>query len=143
MSDNLPEVTSALNAWQRRLDKAAQMAAVQISREVWTSARKNADQANHKRGEPHIGPRTGEGPNRVTGNLYGNIIAAPPIRKGFGTYIATVESNAVYARALEEGNPNWTSGVKFPYMSPARNEVVNSGKAKMILTGYIRAAMGA
>jgi len=142
MSDNRDEVFSALSAWQKRMDTAAQLAAKNISIEVWSTARKNVHQETHKRGQPHIGPRDGEGPNYVTGNLFRNIIAKPPTRQGFGTYVATVESQAVYARALEEGNPNWTSGVKFPYMIPARDEVVKSGKAKMILTGYVRAAMG-
>lgn len=141
MTDNLPAVTNALQAWSRRMDKAAEMATVQISREVEAASRKIVGEVIHPRGTPHVTTSSG-GPNTVTGNLGRNILAALPRRQGYGTYVAVIGANTVYARQLEEGGNNWPSGVKYPFMRPARNQVVESGKARMILVGYVRAAMG-
>jgi len=141
MSDNRSQVFAALNAWERRMDKAAQMATKQISNEVERNARKIVGEIVHPRGTPHV-PTASGGPNTVTGNLGRNILAALPRREGFGTYVAIVGANTIYARQLEEGGGNWPAGVKYPFMRPARNEVVESGKARIILTGYVRAAMG-
>ena len=149
MSDNLPEVTAALNAWQRRMDKAGELAAKQISIAVWSKAKELTSETvnppiqskNRLRHNPHIGGN-GTPPNYATGNLNRNIIANSVIRQGFGTYVASVSSNAEYARVLEEGSSRWLSGVKYPYMYPASDEIVNSGKARMFMTGFIKAAMG-
>ena len=149
MSDNLPEVIAALNNWKKRMDIAGELAARKITIAVWTEARRithtTINKPKQKNGkleyQPHKGPRTGEGPNYATGNLFWNILAEPVRRIGFGTYVATVSSNAEYARMLEEGSDKWASGVKFPYMRPARNLVVDSGKAQMIMNGYFKAAM--
>ena len=149
MSDNLPEVTTALKAWQTRMDKAGELAARQISVAVWTKAKELTSETvnspiqskNKLRHNPHIGG-DGTPPNYATGNLNRNILAGLPRQVGFGSYVAVVSSNAEYARALEEGSSRWTSGVKYPYMYPARDEIVNSGKARMIVDGFFRAAMG-
>ena len=149
MSDNLPEVTAALKAWQTRMDKAAELSARQISIAVWNKAKSLTSETvnpptqtkNRLRHNPHIGGN-GTPPNYATGNLNRNIIANSVIRQGFGTYVASVSSNAEYARAVELGSSRWLSGVKYPYMYPARDEIVNSGKARMIMTGFIKAAMG-
>jgi len=122
-----------------------------ITRDLVAHAQENASRVknppiqknNRLRHNPHIGPRNGEGPNYATGNLYRNIIAAPPLRRGFATYVASVDSGADYARAVELGSSKWTSGVKYPYMYPARDELINSGKASQIVYGYLTAAMGA
>jgi len=149
VSDNLPEVTAALKAWQTRMDKAAELSARQISIAVWNKAKSLTSETvnpptqtkNRLRHNPHIGGN-GTPPNYATGNLNRNIIANSVIRQGFGTYVASVSSNAEYARAVELGSSRWLSGVKYPYMYPARDEIVNSGKARMIMTGFIKAAMG-
>ena len=149
MSNNLPEVNAALNAWQKRMDKAGELAARQISIAVWSKAKELTSQTvntpiqtkNTLRHNPHIGG-DGTPPNYATGNLNRNILANPVRRVGFATYVASVSSNAEYARVLEEGSSRWTSGVKYPYMYPARDDIVNSGKARMIMTGFIKAAMG-
>ena len=140
MTDNLPEVVSAFKAWQARMDKAAQLAANNIGREVWTRAKNITHEVTHNPKEPHRNAPLG-GPNYVTGNLNRNIIQAPTVRVGFGTYITSVNSNAEYSRALEDGSPRWTSGVKYPFMKPARDEVVMTGLARAVLIGYVRAAM--
>ena len=142
MSDNLPEVTAALKAWQTRMDKAAELSARQISIAVWNKAKSLTSETvnppiqskNKLRHNPHIGG-DGTPPNYATGNLNRNILAGLPRQVGFGSYVAVVSSNAEYARALEEGSSRWTSGVKYPYMYPARDELINSGKASQIVYG--------
>ena len=149
MSSNLPEVIAALKRWETRMDKAAELSATQISIAVWTKAKSLTSETvnppiqskNKLRHNPHIGG-DGTPPNYATGNLNRNIIANPVRRQGFATYAASVTSGAEYARVLEEGSSRWLSGVKYPYMNPARDEVVNTGKARMIVNGFFRAAMG-
>ena len=149
MSSNLPEVIAALKRWETRMDKAAELSAKQISIAVWTKAKSLTSETvnppiqskNKLRHNPHIGG-DGTPPNYATGNLNRNIIANPVRRQGFATYAASVTSGAEYARVLEEGSSRWLSGVRYPYMNPARDEVVNTGKARMIVNGFFRAAMG-
>jgi hypothetical protein len=149
VTNNLPEVIAALKRWEIRMDKAGELAARDIGRAVLTDAKAIAhstvntpiQKGGRLRHRPHIGPRDGEGPNYATGNLFRNILAEPVRREGFATYVAVVSSKAEYARAVEEGSSRWTSGVKFPYMRPARDRVVNLGKARMIMRGYYNAAM--
>ena len=149
MTDNLPEVTAALKRWERRMDKAAELAAREITIAVWAKARSLTQEVvnvpymvnGKKRRNPHIGA-DGTPPNYGDGNLFRAIINKPVRRIGFGTYAASVESGMSYARVLEEGSPRWTSGVKYPYMNPARDHIVNTGKARMIIDGSFRAAMG-
>ena len=149
MSNNLPEVTAALKRWETRMDKAAELSAKQISIAVWTKAKSLTSETvnppiqskNKLRHNPHIGG-DGTPPNYATGNLNRNIIANPVRRQGFATYAASVTSGAEYARVLEEGSSRWLSGVRYPYMNPARDEVVNTGKARMIVNGFFQAAMG-
>ena len=149
MSSNLPEVTAALKRWETRMDKAAELSAKQISIAVWTKAKSLTSETvnppiqskNKLRHNPHIGG-DGTPPNYATGNLNRNIIANPVRRQGFATYAASVTSGAEYARVLEEGSSRWLSGVRYPYMNPARDEIVNTGKARMIVNGFFQAAMG-
>jgi hypothetical protein len=131
------------------MDKAAELSAKQISIAVWNRAKSLTSETvnpptqsnNRLRHNPHIGGN-GTPPNYATGNLNRNIIANPVRRLGFSTYAASVTSGAEYARVLEEGSSRWLSGVKYPYMNPARDEIVNTGKARMIVNGFFRAAMG-
>jgi hypothetical protein len=151
VSDNRDEVFAALGAWQKRMDGAGFRAAQLITRDLVASAKKIASEVknppkqsnNRLRYNPHIGPRDGEGPNYATGNLFRNIIGYPVRREGFGTYVASAVSGAEYARAVEQGSANWKSGVKYPYMMPARGELVNSGRASRYIRDEVRRAMGA
>jgi phage gpG-like protein len=150
MSNNLPEVTAALQAWQKRMGEAGFRATQKITAELWTRARQNASETknppkqskNRLRYNPHIGPKTGEGPNYATGNLFRNILAEPVRRQGFESYVASVGSGAEYARAVELGSANWKSGVKYPYMIPARNYMVESGRASQYIRDEVIRAMG-
>jgi hypothetical protein len=147
--NNLSDVVNGMLRWKQRMDKAGELSAREITKVVWGQARlitsiqpnPPIQTKNRLRHNPHIGPRTGEGPNYATGNLNRNIIARTPIREGFGSYVAIVSSTAEYARAVEEGSSNWKSGVKFPYMIPARDYAIKTGRARMIMRGFFNAAM--
>lgn len=151
MSDNRNEVFAALKAWQKRMDDAGYRATQRITADLVRRAISNASQVvnkpiqknNRLRYNPHIGPRTGEGPNKATGNLVRNIRPEPVRREGFETYKASASSGAEYARAVELGNPLWKSGVKFPYMIPARDYLVQSGLASAFIREEVKRAMGA
>lgn len=151
MSDNRNEVFAALNAWQKRMDQAGFRATQLITSALVAKAKENAhttvnsptQKSNKLRHNPHIGPRSGEGPNYATGNLYGSIVGAPVRRVGFESYTASASAGAEYARAVELGSSRWANGVKFPYMIPARDYLVQSGRASAYIRDEIRRAMGA
>jgi hypothetical protein len=151
VSDNRDDVFAALNAWQKRMDQAGYRATQLITRDLVAQAQKNASEVknppiqskNKLRHNPHIGPRAGEGPNYATGNLFRNIKANPVRRVGFESYTASATSGAEYARAVEEGSSRWLSGVKFPYMIPARDYLVRSGRASAFIRDEVKRAMGA
>ena len=151
MSDNRNEVFAALKAWQKRMDDAGMNATRLITRDLHSRAQANAHETVNPpvqtggklRHNPHIGPRAGEGPNYATGNLFRNITANPVRRVGFESYVASVSSNAEYARAVEQGSSRWLSGVKYPYMMPARDYLVQSGRASAFIRDEVKRAMGA
>jgi hypothetical protein len=139
---NLAEVLKGFDITDAKIDAAAMIATWQAALAIEGQAKINANTGAHAAGLPHIGPRTGEGPNIVTGNLVNNIRAERPI-KGFKSYSAIVGSGAEYARAIELGNPVWKSGVKFPYMTPAANSLTKNGTLSRIFTGaFIKAVRG-
>jgi hypothetical protein len=151
VSDNRNDVFAALNAWQKRMDQAGYRATQLITRDLVAQAQKNASQvknppiqtANKLRYNPHIGPRAGEGPNYATGNLFRNITGQPVRRVGFESYTASASSGAEYARAVEQGSSRWKGDIKFPYMIPARDYLIQSGRASAFLRDEVRRAMGA
>lgn len=147
VSDNIPEVIAGMQRWNDLFDQASTRAMQLIAQQIYLNAKKNADSASNPpkrmtvtRGpnkgkqyfkyNPHIG--TNNGPNRGTGNLLTSMTYSAT-RQGFGSYTAVVGAGAVYARALELGNPRWTSGVKYPYMEPALTSLVSSGQISQIL----------
>ena len=150
MSDNFAEFEAGMRRWLARFDQASEAAMGLIARRVYDNAKANAHSASNPpvrvtarngnqyyRYNPHIGPRDGEGPNRGTGNLLTSMTYGSS-RKGFGSYTAEVGAGAVYARALELGNPRWASGVKYPYMEPALTGLVTSGQLSQILAYSFR-----
>jgi len=150
MSDNFPEVEAGLNRYKARFDQAAEEAIRRIGDQVYRNAKLNAHSASnpptrmtsrngkqYNRYNPHIGPRNGEGPNEGTGNLLTSMTYSTS-RLGFGTYQATIGAGAVYARALELGNPRWASGVKYPYMEPALTQLVSLGQLSQIMAYAFR-----
>lgn len=150
MSDNFSEFQAGMQRWLNRFDQAATGAMSLIARQVYINAKKNADSASNPpvrvtsrngnqyyRYNPHIGPRSGEGPNRGTGNLLTSMTFSSS-RQGFGSYTAEVGAGAVYARQLELGGGKWQSGVKYPYMEPALTGIVSSGQLSQILAYSFR-----
>ena len=135
---NLPEFKSGLDITKANLEKAAEGALLQASTLIENQAKRNANTGTHKKGEPRV--NGGVGPNVVTGNLRNNI-RTQPIKKGFGAYIATVTSEAEYARAVEEGSSRWKSGVSYPYLNPAFETLINNGQLTRVFNGALRAAL--
>ena len=138
VTDNLPEVQAAIDAVMTRLDLGLGQAANFISLLFKNQAVENVSQNKHKLGTPRIDSKY---PNTVTGNLRNNIQAIPAVRVGFGTYETSVNSGAVYSQVLEEGSSKWKSGVSYPYMTPARDEIITSGKVEQQLISSIIAAI--
>jgi hypothetical protein len=74
----------------------------------------------HKRGTK-TGATPGGPPASITGNLQRSV--KTEVKKGFDGYTAEVFPSAVYARAVDMGSPRWTSGVKYPYMEKAYDQI--------------------
>jgi len=138
---NLSEVLAGFDLTERKVDDAAFKAVYQCALKIEEVAKENANTGAHAKGEGHI-PGTGPGPNVVTGNLVSKIVGQRPV-KGFKGYSSTVDSSAEYARAVEQGSPRWKSGVKYPYMEPTANQLINNGTLNRIFTGaFITAIRG-
>lgn len=127
---NLPAVLAGLNATEKQMDFAAKYAISMAGYEVEREAKKNANGPAHKKGTPRISGFPG--PNTITGNLKRSIFST--VRIGFGTYIAEVGASMEYARQVELGGGNWPSGVKYPFITPAAENLRNSGKLSRTFT---------
>jgi len=139
---NMDQVLKGFDLTDARIDQAALIAVSQAALAIEAQAKSNANTGSHAAGEPHIGPRSGEGPNVVTGNLVSKITASKAV-KGLKGYSAIVGSSAEYARAIELGNPRWKSGVKFPYLTPAADKLIKSGVLNRIFTtAFVRVLKG-
>lgn len=137
---NLAEVLAGLEVQEDRLERAAQIAIATAGFAVQRQAQKNANTGTHKRGTPRI-PGTGPGPNVVTGALRRSI--RTDVKYGFGNYVAVVGASTEYARAVELGSPRWKSGVKYPYLAPAAEELIRNGSLNRIFTAaFIKAVKG-
>lgn len=132
---NLKEVLASLEHVEGDIEKAAQMGVAMAGLAVQRQAMLNANNGTRKREgnkiipPKHIGP-SGSGPNVITGALKRSINTR--VRVGFGTYIAEVGPTVLYARAVELGSPIWKSGVKYPYLTPAAQKLINSGELQRI-----------
>jgi phage gpG-like protein len=137
---NLSDVLAGLEIQEDRLENAVQTAIATAGFEIQRLAQKNAKTGEHPRGQGHI-PGTGPGPNVVTGTLRRSM--RTDVKYGFGNYIAVVGADTEYARAVELGSPRWKSGVKYPYLAPAANELINSGRLNRVFTAaLIKAVRG-
>lgn len=138
---NLTEVLKGFDLTEKNIDNAALIATYQAALKIESLAKENANTGTHSAGQGHI-PGTGPGPNVVTGNLVSKIVAQRPI-KGFKGYSSTIDSSAEYARAVEQGSSRWKSGVKYPYLEPAAQTLINNGTLSRIFTGaFITAIRG-
>ena len=137
---NLAEVLAGLEIQEDRLEHAAQVAIATAGFAVQRQAQRNANTGTHKRGQGHI-PGTGPGPNVVTGALRRSI--RTDVKYGFGNYVAVVGASTEYARAVELGSPRWKSGVKYPYLRPAAEDLIRNGSLSRIFTAaFLKAVKG-
>ena len=136
---NLSQVARAIDTNVSEIEQAAQYAIGVTALNIERQAKKNADTGTHARGEGHI-PGTGPGPNRVTGTLMGSIQTT--LRYGFGSYVAIVGPTVEYARAVELGSSRWKSGVKYPYLFPAGEQLSRDGTLKRVFEGALRSRLG-
>jgi hypothetical protein len=136
---NLDQVLQGFKLTEKNIDDAAYKAVFQCALKIEDQAKQNANTGSHSRGTPRV-PGTGPGPNIITGNLVSKIVGQRPV-KGFKGYSATVDSSAEYARAVEQGSPRWKSGVKYPYMEPAAQALINNGTLSRIFTGAFLTAI--
>jgi hypothetical protein len=149
VSDNRSEVNAALHAWAKRIDEAAYRATRIITSELATLAHDNANQVwvapDQKGNTLGIGKHVSGGknwdgsepPNRRTGTLVGSI-HGNPVQKGFNGYTASAVAEAEYARDLET-----KYRVKYMFMTPARDYLVKTGRARQYLIQEIRKVTGA
>ena len=137
---NLAEVLAGLEVQEDRLEHAAQTAIATAGFAIQREAQKNANTGTHKKGQGHI-PGTGPGPNVVTGALRRSI--RTDVKYGFGNYVAVVGASTEYARAVELGSPKWKSGVKYPYLAPAAEQLIRNGSLNRIFTAaFLKAVRG-
>lgn len=125
---NILEVLSGVKRTDAEIDEAVGYAVYRTALAVEDKAKENAS------GRP--------GPNVITGSLRRSITASP-VRKGFsGQYTATVSAFMEYARAVEEGRPDWKPGVKYPYLRPAAEGLSSSGRLNAIFTDALVSRLG-
>lgn len=134
----MTEVFGALDEFEKKMEYAAEYGVAQAGLAVERAAKINANTGTHKRGEGHI-PGTGPGPNVVTGTLRRSITTT--VRYGFGSYIATVGPTVEYARAVELGSKRWKSGVRYPYLMPAGEQLIKNGTISRVFTNAVRNKM--
>jgi hypothetical protein len=138
---NLAQVLQGFDLTEKKIDLATFQAVYQCALKIEDQAKVNANTGNHPKGTPRVSG-TGPGPNVITGNLNSKIVGQRPV-KGFRGYTSTVDSSAEYARAVEVGHPKWKSGVKYPYMEPAAQTLINNGTLNRIFTGaFVTAIRG-
>lgn len=132
MSDNLPEVEAALEAYKISLDARIGKATFEISQALEGYGKRQI------KGQRPEGQKatTGLPPMNRTGNLRRSIRGRYE-RIGFAKYTAIVGADMEYARAVEVGSPynppSWQNGEFFPYLSPALEEFAKSGLVLRIL----------
>jgi hypothetical protein len=137
---NLADVLAGLEVQEDKLERAAQTAIATAGFAIQRQAQINANTGTHKKGQGHI-PGTGPGPNVVTGALRRSI--RTDVKYGFGNYIAVVGASTEYARAVELGSPRWKSGVKYPYLRPAAEDLIRNGSLNRIFTAaFLKAVKG-
>ena len=87
----------------------------------------------------HIDGGSPNGPNVITGNLRRSI--RTEVRYGFGKYIAQVGAYMEYARAVEFGLPRWKRGAGYPYLTPAVEQMRQTGAIDRVFTSALTRAI--
>jgi hypothetical protein len=84
----------------------------------------------HKRGTPTPSP-AGEPPAQVSTMLRKSVAIMPVRRVGFAHYTQSTMPTMVYARVQELGDPSRNIPAR-PFVRPARDRMVSSGKVREI-----------
>jgi hypothetical protein len=136
MSDNLPQVEAALQAYMRGFDMRIGNATLEISQAI-EGLGKRQIKGERPKGEKAV---SGQPPMNRTGNLRRSIRGQHQ-RLGYATYQAIVGADMIYARAVEVGAPynppSWQSGEHFPYLQPALDEFAKSNLTIRILRKHL------
>lgn len=136
MSDNLPQVEAALEAYMRNLDIRIGNATREISLAIEGMGKRNI-KGERPKGEKAV---IGQPPMNRTGNLRRSIRGQSQ-RLGYATYQAIVGADMVYARAVEVGAPynppSWQNGEHFPYLQPALDDFAKSNLTIRILRKHL------
>ena len=119
ISHNLKLVRNGVTKATKSLDDGARNARDEMAMTLTQLAK---EQIAGKRGKTNgvwDKATSGQPPMNRTGNLRRSI-RAEKSKTGFAKYTAIVGPTIEYGRVVElGGNPNWSSGTKFPYMAPA------------------------
>lgn len=136
MSDNLPQVEAALQAYMRGFDIRIGNATREISFAIEGMGKRKI-KGERPKGEKAV---TGQPPMNRTGNLRRSIRGQHQ-RLGYATYQAIVGADMVYARAVEVGAPynppSWQNNEHFPYLQPALDEFAKSNLTIRILRKHL------
>lgn len=135
---NFNAVLAGLTKETELYEAASGYAIGKMALEVERKAKLNASTGSHKRGTKREAGG-GDGPNVITGNLRRSI--KTELRQGFGSYVATVGPTMIYARQVELGGGRWKSGVKYPYLKPALDELQSSGALQRVFLTAFRSKM--
>lgn len=136
MSDNLPQVEAALQAYMRGFDMRIGNATFEISQALEGFGKRQI-KGQRPEGEKAI---TGQPPMNRTGNLRRSI-RGQHMRLGYATYEAVVGADMIYARAVEVGAPynppSWQNNEHFPYLEPALEQFAKTNLIVRILRKHL------
>jgi DNA-directed RNA polymerase subunit K/omega len=136
MSDNLPQVEAALQAYMRGFDMRIGNATLEISQALEGFGKRQI-KGQRPEGEKAV---TGQPPMNRTGDLRRSI-RGQHMRLGYALYEAVVGADMVYARAVEVGAPynppSWQNNERFPYLQPALEEFAKTNLVVRILRKHL------
>jgi len=148
-------VQRALAKKASAVDRAVKIASARVGAEVtgemkkvFTGTTKLKRSPSGRRYAPRLAngryttARVGGPPNVATGYLKRSV-KYNSVRKGFGTYQITVGPNAVYARHVELGGPNWPSGINYPYVSTTAKMITQKNRLGIIYKQAIEQSLRA
>jgi phage gpG-like protein len=123
--NNLKLVQGVWKQASAKVDLKARMARddmmtalIQLTKETLNEQGKRPYEIGPRGGRIYTKAISGHPPMMRTGDLKRSI-RGERFKTGFANYSAIVGPTISYGRVLElGGNPNWTSGTKFPYMAP-------------------------
>jgi hypothetical protein len=145
MSDNLPQVEAALQAFMRGFDMRIGNATLEISQALaGAGMRQIVGERPYREtsggGRVYEKAVSGQPPMSRTGNLRRSIRGQHQ-RLGYATYQAIVGADMIYARAVEVGAPynppSWQNNEHFPYLQPALQEFASSNLTVRILRKHL------